>query len=269
MEDRTGFAVGIAIPLLLAAIFFAVRGWSQSGDSSSVRLVPRSEYHFVRMEYVDRPAARRGWGGGFGRRGWWQQDWPEAEMHFAQGVRRLTRIDTGEGIHLPLTDDRIFDYPWVYATQVGYWELTDLEVKRLRDYLLRGGFLVVDDFYGLEDWAVFRETMERVLPNRPILDVEDSHALTNVLYTIRDRTFIPGLRHLRAGAGGSIVIQPQAMPPSWRAIYDDKGHILVAINYNMDVGDAWEHADMPEYPEQMTTLAYRFGINYLVYAMTH
>ena len=260
---RAGLVAAFALLVTLAG------AWSQVPEKSEA-LLPTSEYHFVRLEYVDRAGARRGWGGrGFGRPGWWRQDWPEAEIHFAQGVRRLTRIDTGDGVHLPLTDDRIFDYPWLYATQVGYWDLSDVEVNRLRDYLLRGGFLVVDDFYGLEDWAVFRETMERVLPGRAILDVEDSHELTNVLYTIRDRTFIPGLRHLRAGAGGTVVIQPQAMPPSWRAIYDDEGHVLVAINYNMDVGDAWEHADMPEYPEQMTTLAYRFGINYLVYSMTH
>lgn len=264
MEGRAAFAAGVAISLLLTGVFLS--GGQSHNASREVR--PTSEYHFVRVEYVDRPGARRFWSRGPGQ-GWWRQDWPEAEIHFAEGVRRLTRIDTGEGVHLPLTDDRIFDYPWLYATQVGYWDLTDPEAQRLRDYLLRGGFLVVDDFYGLEDWAVFRETMERVLPNRPILDVEESHALTNVLYTIRERTFIPGLRHLRAGPGGSVVIQPQAMPPSWRAIYDEKGHILVAINYNLDVGDAWEHADMPEYPEQMTTLAYRFGINYLVYSMTH
>jgi hypothetical protein len=264
MEGRAGVAAGLTILPLLAGAFLAAQVWSRPPVNDH-HLLPKSEYHFVRLEYIDRSSARRGWGG----RGWWRQDWPEAEIHFAQGVRRLTRIDTGEGIHLPLTDDRIFDYPWLYATQVGYWDLSDQEVNRLRDYLLRGGFLVVDDFYGLEDWSVFRDTMQRVLPDRPILDVEESHSLTNVLYTIRDRTFIPGLRHLRAGAGGSIVIQPQAMPPSWRAIYDDKGYVLVAINYNMDVGDAWEHADLPEYPEQMTTLAYRFGINYLVYSMTH
>lgn len=76
------------------------------------------------------------------------QDWPRAELHFTEGVRRLTRIDIGEGRHVPLTDDRIFDYPWAYATQVGYWDLSDAETARLREYVLRGGFLVVDDFWG-------------------------------------------------------------------------------------------------------------------------
>ena len=224
---------------------------------------PANEYHFMRLEYVDRWGLRRF------NRGWWMQDWPEADVHFTQGIRRLTRIDTGEGRHLPLTDDRIYEYPWAYATQVGYWDLKDNETARLRDYLLRGGFLVVDDFHGPEDWAAFRESMERVFPGVTILDLDPTDSMMHVLFSIRERTYIPGLRHLRRGPGGQITVQPQAVPPTWRAIRDDLGHMVVAINFNMDIGDAWEHADMPEYPEEMTGLAYRFGINYIIYAMTH
>jgi len=197
------------------------------------------------------------------------QDWPAAEIHFTQGLRRLTLIDVGEGRHVPLTDDRIFDYPWVYATQVGFWDLRDTETARLREYLLRGGFLVVDDFHGPQDWAVFRDSMQRVFPDQPIVDIDEADPLLHVLYDIDQRTQIPGLRHLRIGPGGATVVVPQATPPLWRGIYDDKGRLLVAINFNMDIGDAWEHADMPEYPEPMTALAYRFGINYIIYSMTH
>jgi hypothetical protein len=222
-----------------------------------------AEFHFLRMEYKDLFGR-----GGF-RRGWWMQDWPAAEIHFAQGVRRLTRIDIGDGRHLMLTDGRIFDYPWLYATQVGYWDLSKAETDRLREYLLRGGFLVVDDFYGSQEWEVFREAMERALPGREIVEIGDDDAVMRVLYEIHERVQIPGLRHLRIASGGRTVIQAQAGPPHWRAIYDDRGRMLVAINFNMDVGDAWEHADLPQYPERMTGLAYRFGINYMIYAMTH
>ncbi len=188
------------------------------------------------------------------------------------GVRsswRLTRIDTGEGRHLGLLDDGLFDYPWVYATQVGYWDLSRAETARLREYLRRGGFLVVDDFYGLRDWEVFRATMQDVFPEQTILDLRDDDALFSVLYQIHERTFIPGLRHLRRGPGGTVLAQPQGMPPTWRALYDAKGRLVVAINFNMDIGDAWEHADLPEYPADMTMLAYRFGLNYILYSMTH
>lgn len=210
-----------------------------------------AEFHFLRVEYRDLPTARRYFGGG---RGWWMQDWPEADAHFTQGIQRLTRIDIGEGRHAGFASDRIFDYPWIYATQVGFWDLSDHEAARLREYLLRGGFLMVDDFHGPQDWEVFRESMSRVFPNRPILDIENSDAIMRVLYDIKERMPVPGLRHLRRGAHGETTVQMQYSPPQWRAITDDEGRILVAICFNMDVGDAWEHADMPEYPEAMTAL---------------
>jgi hypothetical protein len=216
------------------------------------------------MIYNDLPYLRRPWG-----RGWWMQDAPEAEAHFLQGIRRLTRIEAGENRSVSLMDPRLFDYPWLYATQVGYWSLSDPEVARLREYLLRGGFLVTDDSHGPQQWAVFRDAMDRVFPGEAMLEITAEDPILRVLYTITGRTTIPGLRHLRRAPGGSIVIQPEATPPTWRALRDPKSRMVVAVNHNMDVGDAWEHADMPEYPEAMTSLAYRIGINYILYAMTH
>ena len=171
-------------------------------------------------------------------------------------------IDVGEGVHLALTDDRLFDYPWIYATQVGYWDLSDEEMGRLREYLFRGGFLMTDDFYGEQQWSVFAASMARLFPDRPIVEVPEGDSTLHVLYDLDQRIQIPGLRHL-SGRWGPVG------RPHWRGIYDDEGRMMVAANYNMDIGDAWEHADWAEYPEPMTALAYRFGINYIVYAMTH
>jgi hypothetical protein len=142
----------------------------------------------------------------------------------------------------------------------------------LREYLLRGGFLVVDDFWGPEQWDVFRQTMNRVFPNRPITDLEESDSVMHVLYDIgkKDLTFIPGSRHLRRGPNGSVqIVQPEGTRPAWRAMYDDRNRMVVAVNFNTDVADAWEFADVPYYPEAMTTLAYRYGVNYVIYSMTH
>jgi hypothetical protein len=254
-------AFGILLALSLPAAWSQFRG----GRSRYLSPSPRqdAEFHFIRLEYVDFYRSR--WGG----RGWWMQDWPAAEIHFSQGIRRLTRIEVGDERHVPLTDDSIFDYPWVYATQVGFWQLSDEETARLREYLLRGGFLVVDDFHGPEEWSVFSATMSRVFPEYAIEDMGEDDPLLHVLYDLDQRTQIPGLRHLRIGPGGETIVQPEYIPPIWRGIYDNQGRLLVAVNFNMDVGDAWEHADMPEYPEPMTALAYRFGINYILYAMTH
>lgn len=255
----------VAILSFVAMLALPQIGRRRSSSPEAAGFPEKAEFYFLRLEYKDAPFARRMWGG----RGWWMQDMPEAEMHFSQGIQRLTRIDIGECRHTGLHDDRVYDYPWIYATQVGWWDLSDAEVKRLREYLLRGGFLVVDDFHGERDWAFFQDSMSRVLPGYPIVDIEDGDSIMNVVFQITERTFIPGLRHLRRGQGGATYVQPTAIPPTWRAIYDAKGRMLVAINFNMDIGDAWEHADLPEYPEQMTSLSYRFGINYIVYSMTH
>jgi hypothetical protein len=216
------------------------------------------EFHFARMMYVDYPGAGR-----FGR-GWWQQDYPEAEEHFVPNLGRMTRVHVGESVVLPLTDERLFDYPWLYATQTGYWDLSDLEIERLREYLLRGGFLMCDDFWNEDEMFVFRETMTRLFPDRDIVELRDNDAVLHVVFDIDEAVQVPGLRHLRGG--GQV---QQLPPPQWYGIYDDHGRLMVGINYNQDVGDGWEHANWSEYPQPMTAQSYRFGINYVIYAMTH
>ena len=260
-------AVALAMQLSLGVVLLFQPTWSQPQNQAPSPPAD-AEFYFLRLEYKDLFRSGRGFGRGFGR-GWWMQDWPRAELHFTEGVHRLTRIDIGEGRHTPMTDDRIFEYPWVYATQVGYWDLSDAEAARLREYLLRGGFLVVDDFWGPSEWEVFRESMQRVFPGRPILEITSADSMMHVLYDIEGIVQIPGLRHLRVGPAGAIVTQLEATPPHWRVIYDDKGRMVVAINYNMDIGDAWEEADVPQYPAEATMLAYRFAINSIVYSMTH
>ena len=267
-----------AVPALLALLALAglAQRWAPPREEGPRPVFPaRAEFHFLRVEYTDLPQYHRRFGfasrDGTGE-GWWLMDWPDAEDHFTAGVERLTRIEAGEPHHLRLTDDRLFDHPWIYATQVGWWGLADAETARLREYLLRGGFLVVDDFWGPEQWETFRRTMARVLPGEAITDIAEADSVMHVLYDIRekDRTFIPGSRHLRRGPDGTVrVVQPPGTSPAWRSIYDGHDHMVVAVNYNTDVGDAWEFADVPYYPEQMTALAYRYGINYIIYAMSH
>src|SRR5262245_37158166 len=156
-------------------------------------------------------------------------DWPDSDYHFTLGLGRLTRMDTAEPRHMRLTDDRLFDHPWVYATQAGYWGLNPAETKQLGEYLLRGGFLVVDDFWGPEQWEVFRLTMDRALPGAAISDIMETDSVMHVVYDIqeKDRTYIPGTRHLRMGASGPTIVQ-QLDPPAWRAIHDPKDRVVVA-----------------------------------------
>ena len=222
----------------------------------------RSELHFARVAFgVD--------GGrfGIGRGEPWLRDWPDAEQHFMQGLRRLTRIDgADDNRQVSLIDDALFDYPVIYAVKVGFWRLSEDEAARLREYLLRGGFLIVDDFHGPSEWAQFAESMQRVFWDRPIIDIADDDEVFRVLYELDQRVQIPGRQAVWAGVTWE---HPQGVPAHWRGVYDADGRLLVAINFNMDLGDAWEHADDAFYPEPLTALAYRFGINYVIYSMTH
>ena len=249
----------IVVLVLFAMPCKAVK--AQNGDSR-IDGTPTAEFHFARLVYANAPGSRRalrGWGQA------WQTDYPDAEYHLMRGVNRLIRIDgqpveyDGYGGRLiTLDDDRIFDYPWLYAVEVGQWSLSDSEAAQLRQYINRGGFLMVDDFWGESEWSVFMASMRRVFPDRPIVDMQDEHEIMHIHYDIKERTQIPGRGGPRAG-----------LRPHWRAILDDEGRVVVAINYNMDMGDAWEHADDPSYPAAMTGLAYRFAMNYVVYSMTH
>jgi hypothetical protein len=285
MGARTRTALVIAGVLLCAAAMLAQRGGGGfggggfggnfgRGESFTPDFPKDGDFHFIRTEYTDLPGYGRGFNRAVSRSGrasgWWAQDWPDADNHFSFGLQRLTRLQVGEPRHLDLLDERLFDYPWIYATQVGYWDLSAAEVLKLREYLNRGGFLMVDDFWGQNgssEWDVFEETMERVLPGHPIATIRMSDSVMHVLYDIeqKDLTFIPGTRHIRGGR----VYQPAGTSPQWDAINDGKDRMVVAVNYNTDIGDAWEYADAPEYPADMTTLAYRYGINYIMYAITH
>jgi hypothetical protein len=258
-KSKFTFALrGLAAAAILAAAVAA------SGDEGrDEEALPTSEFHFVRLEYGD-----VGSFGGFPGRGFghWLVDYPAAEYHFTQGVRRLSNIDIDdEARMLSLKDDALFNYPWLYAVEVGHWYLSDEEAARLREYLVRGGFLMVDDFHGPQDWAVFMESMTRVFPDRPVVDIPDDDPVMHVVFDLDEKVQIPGIRPLLMGVtyeyGGKV--------PHWRGIYDDDGRLMVVINHNMDLGDSWELADDPLYPEHMTTLGYRFAVNYAVYSMTH
>jgi hypothetical protein len=253
--------------LLIAALLVAATVWAQtvSPDKQapvrSAREAP-GEFQFVRLAYSPNQYGR----GGYGRRQMWQTDWPDAEHHFVKGVDRLTRIEAAvqPRILTPMDND-IYDFPWIYAVEVGYWYLNDQEANRLREYLLRGGFLMVDDFHGSFEWSAFVASMNKVFPDRPIVEIPASDEAFHVIYDLDQRIQIPSRMFIYSG----VTWEKDGYEPHWRGIYDSDGRLMVAINFNMDIGDAWEHADWPDYPENMTALAYRFGINYLVYAMTH
>lgn len=211
----------------------------------------------------------RGYGGEWregGRGIFWTMDYPRSDRHFSLAIRRLTRLDA-RSVEQPLNFDEgsQYDWPWLYAVEVGHWELTDEQAYALREYLLRGGFFMCDDFHGTIEWENFVASMRRVFPDRPIVEIENPDPILNVIYDLDQRYQVPGAQYLRSGR----TYEQDGVTPRWRGIYDDKGRLMVAICHNMDLGDSWEHADNPQYDQEFSALGIRIGVNYVIYAMTH
>ncbi len=254
------FWLARAISLCVLSLLTVMLSGSVSGANNTQPRALADEFQFVRMIYQNYSGSGR-------RRGSWATDAPEAETHFLGGIRRLTNVSAArEGVAMDLLDDSLYDYPFLYAVEVGRWYLDDQRAERLRDYLLRGGFLMVDDFHGSIEWDIFNESMRRVFPDRPIIDMADTDEVFHVVYDVDHRVQIPSIGSVLSG---TTYERSDGFTPYWRGIHDDDGRLMVIINFNMDVGDAWEHADNPLYPQPLTLLAYQTGINYLMYAMTH
>jgi hypothetical protein len=197
----------------------------------------------------------------------WTIDYPRSDRHLLQGIRRLTRIDTRsveQSVELD-GDDEIYNWPSLYAVEVGYWNLTDRQASQLREFLLRGGFLMVDDFHGTVEWNNFVAGMTKIFPDRKIVDLDNKDPIFHVVYDLDDRFQVPGMQYIFTRS----LFEYDGFRAKWRGVYDDKGRVMVAICHNMDLGDAWENSDDPRYPERFASLAYRIAVNYWTYDLTH
>ncbi len=220
-----------------------------------------SEWVFARFMYraVSSPY--------YGRGPNWTIDYPRSDRHLSAAVGRLTRIDARSAEEPVAAEDGddIYNWPWLYAVEVGHWDLTDMQAAKLRDFLNRGGFFMCDDFHGTREWNTFVASMSKVFPDRAIVEIPDTDPIFHTVYELNDRYQVPGEQFVHTRQ----TYEKDGYQPRWRGIYDDKGRLVVAICHNMDLGDSWEHADNPEYPEQYSALGFRIGVNYIVYAMTH
>lgn len=219
----------------------------------------RHSFHFTRAIYSS------GWGSR-GRRAAWATDYPKADEQFMVVVRRVTNLDAHPGANpVALDDPGLRRYPFLYAVEVGYMNLTEQEVEGLRGYLLAGGFLMVDDFWGTREWDAFEANIRRVFPDRPIEEIPLDHEIFRSYYRIEALKQVPAVNNIRWGR----TWERDGYVPHVRGIYADDGRLMVVINWNTDLGDAWEWADIPEYPLEYSTFAYQMGVNTIVYAMSH
>jgi hypothetical protein len=273
--------IGVAASLCLVGIAIAAsppRAWREYSGmeylNGDVPLPPDymvpAEWTFGRLMYPPYRGYMR-YGGSFGD--WkaggtsWTIDYPSADRHIVQMVRRLTAVDA-RSVEQPVDlddEDDVFNWPWLYAVEVGTWDLSDEQAAKLREYLLRGGFLMVDDFHGTIEWSIFMESMQRVFPDRPVVEIPDTDQIFHTFWDTVDRQQIPGLQYTFTGR----TYEQDGYTARWRGIYDDEGRIMVAICHNMDLGDAVEHSDNPDYPEDYSAQAMRIFINYIIYSMSH
>lgn len=227
-------------------------------------------FTFVRIEYD----SYRGYGRGGGGR--WTTDWPDADLNFSFRLQQLTSLRVNpEPITMRLTDPKLYDHPFIYIVEPGRLLFSDEEVLALRKYLLNGGFLMVDDFWGDSQWENFHHEIKRVFPDREPTELPIEHEIFHCVYHLKEKPQIPSIEAAWRGKAEGITWEPwhdgNTKDVHYRALFDDKGRMMVIICHNTDTGDGWEReGDDPWYFHEFAEKkAYPLGINIVTYAMTH
>jgi hypothetical protein len=253
-----------ALPLPLLAVqfgsLFPNRTLGGYGGSDG------SEFVFARLIYNDGFSSNFR---GFGRSNSWRTDWPEADKHLIYAVDRMSniRVVMDQDIAVEIMDPALFSYPFVYALEVGRgMNLSNEEAERMREYMQRGGFLVIDDFWGTQEWQNWQYNLNKIFPDKEAEQIPIDHPLFHTFFDIDEILQIPNVNN---GCYGGPTYERDGYVPYALGIFDDDRRLMMLINYNTDIGDAWEHADEPCYPNEFSNYAFQIAINYIIYSMTH
>jgi hypothetical protein len=197
----------------------------------------------------------------------WFIDGPAAEQNLSRRVKTATAIQVDDPIVIALDDPRLFEYPWIYMVEPGVLRLLDTEVPILREYLLRGGSVMFDDFHGPIEWENFARQMRRVFPDREITEVPNDHPVFTAFYKIDGFPQVAGIGSFAQGR----TWEKGGFAPHLRTILDDSGRPMMFINWNTDMSDGWEWSNVVEFPGYLkhTSAAYQMAINEIVYSLTH
>jgi hypothetical protein len=275
-------AAGVAFAQYGGRGFGGRGGWNSSDDERGG--VPMWEndpqfekdvFTFVRVIYSEGNYREYGRRGRRSRGGNWTTDWPFSDNNFSFRLQQLTSMKVNPWpVQLELTDERLFDYPFIYMIEPGDLYFGEDEVLALRKYLLAGGFLMVDDFWGADEWQTFYEQIKRVFPDREPVELPLDHEIFNIVYRLKEKPQTPSIDQAVRGRPWNITWEdhgPDSQTPHYRAIFDDKGRMMTIICHNTDLGDGWEREgeDPWYFKEFAEKKAYPMGINIIVYAMTH
>lgn len=219
-------------------------------------------FTFVRIEYNSHSGWKR-----------WATDFPDSDLNFSYRLQQLTSLKVDpNGKVLTLTDPELFDYPFIYLIEPGALHFTEDEVAALRKYLLNGGFLMVDDFWGEAEWDNFYSEIKRVFPDREPVELSLEHPVFHCVYDLKEKPQIPSIGVAQWGKAEGVTWEREdAKTPHFRALFDDVGRMMAIICHNTDLGDGWEREgeDQWYFREFSEKKAYPLGINIVFYAMTH
>lgn len=248
-----GVLASIAVALVAAPILAGAQRrspWIDAGATDNPEYT--GQFVFARIRYGS------GWGGRWFGSAAWSHDYPRADRHLPRILDELTTIDVnvmGSGV-FDLDDPAIFLHPVIYLSEPGFWTLTDSEAKNLRAYLLKGGFIIFDDFEA-EQWHNFEAQLRRALPEYRPVEIDATHPIFHAFFDLERLDFPHPLVRVT---------------PRYYGLFEDNDpskRMLGIVNYNNDVAEYWEWSDTGLFPVDFTNEAYKLGVNYIVYAMTH
>ena len=223
---------------------------------------PTGEFRFVRIIYPSPHSPYNQWFGGA-----WRVDYPEADENLTEGIYdwASSNLRLSRPLQIRPTDQRLFDYPFAYIVEPGHMELTDTDAAALREYLMRGGFLMLDDFHGEYEWQHAREQVRKILPEYEIKDLPLTHPIFHSYFDVDQVIQVPGVAALIHG----VTYEKGGVTPHYMGVENKDGRLMVFLTRNCDLGDAWEWINDPRYPARFGLMAYKIGMNVIVYAMSH
>lgn len=231
--------------------------------------LPNDVFTFARLRYN---SEHRGWGRRRGG-GRWTTDYPDADLNFSYRLQQLTSLQVNpKGAVVDINPEQMRHYPFIYMIEPGNISLTDEEAKVMREYMLNGGFIMVDDFWGEDEWDTFYVAVKQIFPDREPEELPLEHEIFHMVFPLKVKPQIPSVGFAMAGRSQGITAErPDAQTPHYRAVFDDKKRIVMMICHNTDLGDGWEEegTDPWYFREFSEKYAYPLGINIVFYALTH
>lgn len=264
-----GVVTRIAAVALLAAVVtggalfaqeeFGFLGRYDDAQSITQPKEDRNEFVFTRLIYNGRiPGYIKNW----------YTDYPKGDQQLIWALQRMTHLSIDERERaVAITDPNLFKYPFLYTSEPGQMVLDSKDAAIMREYLLRGGFWMLDDFWGSFEWENMAFEMKKIFPDAEIRDIPLDHPLFHQFFDVDRLKQVPSYAYVVSP--NHITFEQDGYEPECKGIWDKNGRLMVVINHNTDLGDAYEWMDAPEYPYEFSSYAYRIAVNTILYALSH